>query len=118
MVWVWEPPSDQDRNVLEPWGDGAEITRWMFSTPTTTRGATKGCPSRVSCSPVGLVAKVIVVVRGRMSRMTSVVRPTESSTTRWIRYQTLAEVSPTVGIVNVPDVDPVVGCTKGWKCVS
>ncbi len=67
---------------------------------------------------MGLVESVIVVVRGITSTYVSSVRPAGSTTERWIRYQTLAEVSPNDGIVIEPLVSPLVGCRNGWKCVS
>ncbi len=114
MACVCAPPSDQDTKFCPPWGDGAPIVRWIPTTPTTELGAVKGAPSRVSCRPVGFVAKVIVTVRGRTSRITSVTRPALSTTDRWIRYQTLGEVSPIVGITKEPLVMPAVGGMKGW----
>ena len=76
------------------------------------------CPSSLSWSPAGEVANVIVVVRGSTSRKASWVKPTESMTERWIRYQTLAAVSPRVGTVNEPPVTPLVGGRTGWVCAS
>jgi len=90
----------------------------MPSTPTTVDGAVKVCPSSLSCSPAGVVVKVIVVVRGNTSRMASFVRPAESMTDRWMRYQTLAAVSPRVGTTKEPPVTPLVGGRTGWVCVS
>ena len=98
MVWILAPPSDQDWNTLPPCGEGASIVRWMPSTPTTADGAVNVCPSSLSWSRRRVV-KVIVVVRGSTSRKASWVRPTESMTDRWIRYQTFAAVSPIVGTV-------------------
>ena len=44
--------------------------------------------------------------------------PVESVTVRWMRYQTLSEVSPVVGTTKEPDLAPVQGAMKGWVCVS
>ncbi len=90
------------------------MLRWMFSTPTTTVGAVNGCPSTVTCSPVGLVWNVIVEVRGRTSRVTAVMRPCESATWRLTRKKTFGEVSPIVGTKKEPLVLPLVGGRKGW----
>ena len=90
----------------------------MPSTPTTVDGAVNGCPSSFNWSPAGLVVNVIVVVRGTTSRKLSAVRPAESMTERWIRYQTLGDVSPTGGTTKDPPVDPLVGGSTGWVCVS
>ena len=57
-------------------------------------------------------------MRGRTSRKVVCVRPAESRTVRWMRYQTLADVSPVVGIVNEPLVAPLVGGMNGCVCVS
>ena len=46
------------------------------------------------------------------------VSPAESRTVRWMRYQTLAAVSPVVGIANDPLVAPVVGGDERMVCVS
>src|SRR5262245_22009658 len=89
----------------------------MFSTPTTTLGEVNGWPSRVSCSPAGLVWNVMVEVRGRTSRVTSVISPAESTTWRWIRNQTFADTSATTGTTKEPLVIPLVGGRNGWKCV-
>ncbi len=80
------PPSDQDEKIqLAPWGDTASRLRTMPSTPTKVCGAVTGWPSSRSCSPAGLVASVIVDLRGWMSRLTDCVSPPESVTRRWNR---------------------------------
>ena len=61
-----------------------------------------------------MVARVRVTTRGTRSTNTECVSPGVSRTVRWIRYHTLAAVSPVVGMVKVPPVAPVVGSTKGW----
>ena len=101
----------------EVWGEGAPRLRMMLTTPMTSCGAISGWPSRVTCSPFGLVESVIVDVSGITSRTFSFVKPAGSTTSRWIRYQTLGDVSPITGITNDPPVDPLVGGTNGWKCV-
>ena len=118
MSWMRAPPSDQDWKTLPPWGEGASMLRIMPSTPTTVDGAVNGWPSSFNWSPAGLVVNVIVVVRGTTSRKLSAVRPAESMTERWIRYQTLGDVSPTGGTTKDPPVDPLVGGSTGWVCVS
>jgi hypothetical protein len=85
----------------------------MPSTPTTVAGVVSTSPSTLTWRPAGLVWKVIVVVRGTMSRVFSLVRPSESTASRWMRYQTLGEVSPVVGITNEPLAEPVVGGMNG-----
>ena len=46
-------------------------------------------------------------------------RPEESFTVRWMRYQTsVSSVCPSVGMVNDPDFAPVVGGTNGWMWVA
>src|SRR6185295_17575621 len=92
--------------------------RWMPTTPRTEYGAVTGWPSSVSCAPVGLAAMLIVAVCGVMSRSTVVVAPPGSLTVSRMRYQTLAETSPMVGITTDPDLDPVVGCMNGCVWVS
>ena len=72
----------------------------------------------MSWRPAGFDEKVIVTFRGRRSKNVDVLRPPESVTVRWMRYQTLSEVSPVVGITNVPLFTPVHGARNGWKCVS
>src|SRR5262245_56328999 len=118
MSWTRAPPSDQDWKTLPPCGEGASIVRVMFSTPTTVRGAVKGWPSSLSWRPAGEVVKDIVVVFGRTSRNFSSVRPAESITDRWMRYQTLGEVSPSVGTTNEPVLDPRVGGRTGCVWAS
>jgi hypothetical protein len=122
MSCVCEPPSDHETKLYvlppETWGEGAPSVRVMFTTPSTLWGAVKGWPSSVSCSPVGLVWKVIVAVRGTTSTYVSAVSPPESTAERWMRYQTFADVSPSTGTTNEPPVIPLVGGMKGWKWVS
>src|SRR5688572_21387872 len=86
MLCTRAPPSDQDEKTqLVPWGDTASRLRVMPSTPTNVCGAVTGCPSRRSCNAAGLVASVMVDLRGWMSRLTECVRPPESVTRRWNR---------------------------------
>ena len=92
--------------------------RIIPSTPTTVDGAVNDCPSSFNWSPAGLVVNVMAVVRGTTSRKLSAVRPVESMTERWIRYQTLGDVSPTGGTTKDPAVDPLVGGITGCVCVS
>src|SRR4026209_1607558 len=89
----------------------------MPATPSNTIGAACGVPSSVISRPGGLVSSVTVRTIGTMSRYTEWVRPPASVTVRWIRYQTLLSVSPTVGMVNDPPVTFVVSGTKGWEWV-
>jgi hypothetical protein len=48
-------------------GETTPSVRSIPSTPTTVAGVVSGCPSSVIWRPGGLVVKVIVVLRGRMS---------------------------------------------------
>ena len=95
MSWIARAAVGPGLEDVAPWGEGASMLRMMPSTPTTVDGAVNGCPSSFNWSPAGLVVNVIVVVRGTTSRKLSDVRPAESMTERWIRYQTLGDVSPT-----------------------
>ena len=56
-------------------------------------------------------------IRAERPRNDELVSPEESLTVRWTRYQTFADVSPRVGMVNEPD-SPDVSGTNGWKWVS
>ncbi len=56
---------------------------------------------------------VIVEVCGITFRNVSCVSPAESTTDRWIRNQTLGEVSPRTGTTKDPPVTPEVGGTNG-----
>ncbi len=56
--------------------------------------------------------------RGNTSRCTLCVSPAASVTVRWMRYHTLAEVSPVVGTTKLPLVTPLVVGRKGCECVS
>ena len=49
-----------------------------------------------------------MTVRGSMSWKVLCSTPAESRTVRWIRYQTLAAVSPVRGMVNVPLFLPLI----------
>jgi hypothetical protein len=122
IVCVAAPASDQDVIVyvvpLFVCGETTPRVRWIPSTPTTLAGVASGWPSRVSWRPDGLVAKDIVVLRGTTSVYVVEVSPVESVTVRWMRYQTLAEVSPVVGTTKEPDLAPVQGAMNGWVCVS
>ena len=92
-----------------------------LATPTTLSnayGAATGWPSSLSCRPAGLVASVIRTTRGNTSRCTVCVRPALSLTVSRMRYQTLAAVSPVVGITKLPVVRPLVAGRKGWEWVS
>jgi hypothetical protein len=60
----------------------------------------------------------MVLVRGTTSTNAVLVSPPESRTVSRTRYQTLAAVSPVVGMVKLPEVMPVVGCRNGCVCVS
>src|SRR5262245_27378416 len=100
MVWTCVPPSDQESNVFAPCGDGASMVRITPTTPSTSAGVAMGWPSSVSPSPGGLVSKCIVAVSGWTSTTASPVRPTESVARRKTRYHTLADVSPSVAVVN------------------
>src|SRR5262245_8265591 len=100
MVWACAPPSDQESNVFALCGDGASMVRITPTTPTTSAGVAIGWPSSVSSSPGGLVSKCIVAVSGWTSTTASPVRPTESVARRKTRYHTLADVSPSVAVVN------------------
>ena len=66
-----------------------------------------GCPSSRTLSQPGVVSRVTVVIRGTTSTKVVAVRPPRSRTVRWTRYQTLTDVSPTVGILNQPDQGPL-----------
>ena len=44
--------------------------------------------------------------------------PPESLTVRYSRYQTFAEVSPLLGMANVPLMMPTLSSMAGWVCVS
>ena len=57
-------------------------------------------------------------LRGRTSRKSSWAAPLESSTRRWMRYHTLAAVSPRSGTVNLPLLTPLVDGTKGCRWLS
>ena len=89
--------------------------------PTTLSkecGAVTGWPSSVTRRPAGSVARVRVAFRGTTSTKVEEVRPPETRTVRWMRYQTMAAVSPRVAMVNEPVYEPVVDGTCGWVCVS
>ena len=122
MAWVAAPPSDQDSKVknVSPWS-AARPRPASRRIPTTldVTGVVSGWPSSVTCRPGGVVARWSVETRGMTSRKVVWVRPPESLTVRWMRYQTLAAVSPEVGIVNEP-VLRAAGRrgTNGWVCVS
>ena len=73
-----------------------------------------GWPSRSSWRPDGIVTSWIATVRGITSRNVDDVRPPESVTVRWIRYQTFGSVWPTLSAVNDPDVAPLVEGRNGW----
>src|SRR5688500_47770 len=115
MACARAPPSDQDSNsyVTPPavWTAGASIRRLRPATPVTESGAGRGSPSNEICTPATSASSRIVARRGWTSRNTLRVRPAGSVTVRWTRYQTFGEVSPVVGITNVPDFEPVVGGT-------
>ena len=53
--------------------------------------------------------KMMLYSGGWMSRVVVCVNPPESRTVSVMRYQTLGETSPVVGIVNEPLVTPVIG---------
>ena len=60
-------------------------------------------------------ASEMVEVRGTTSRYVVDMAPLESVTVRWIRNQTMAEVSPSMGTVKLPLVIPLVaGTVPGW----
>src|SRR5262245_9763195 len=122
IVWVAAPPSDQAWKTqvvpFRTWGDGASRVRTIPATPVKMKGAVTGVPSSPRVRPAWLASRVTSAFRGRTSRVTSLVRPNESCTRRWMRYQTFALVSPLVGMVKEPLFAPVVSGTKGWKWVS
>src|SRR5262249_49155986 len=100
------------------WGTCTPIVRERPTTLLKEKGGAVGCPSSRTLSPPGAVSRVTVVTCGTTSTKVVAVRPPVSRTVRWIRYQTLTEVSPTVGIANEPDLDPDVGGMKGCTWVS
>ena len=100
MVCTCTPPSDQESKVLAPCGDGASRVRITPTTPVTSAGVARGCPSSVNPSPGGLVSKCITDVTGWTSTKVSPVSPNESVARRITRYQTFADVSPSVCVVN------------------
>jgi hypothetical protein len=81
-------------------------------------GAVAGTPSTVTCSPAGFVATVTFDLRGFTSRCAWPGWPSVSVTVRWIRYQTLLDVSPDVGTSKQPLSTPVIGPRNGWVWVS
>ena len=89
MLCTAAPSSDQSLKVqVRPaaiWGLGASSCRVMPCTPRTENGVATGCPSSLSCNPLGLEASVIVAVRGRMSTNVVFVSPAESRTVSMIR---------------------------------
>src|SRR5262245_6844810 len=121
MLCTGAPPSDHRSNTqifpLARCCVGAVSLRLMLTTLPTDSGVVCGWSSSSSSRPGGFVWIVIVEVRGWMSRYDVWDRPTESVTVRYIRYQTLIEVSPVVGMVNVLDVKPLVAAINEWVCV-
>ena len=74
----------------------------MPSTLVTSTGVENGCPSTVTSRPGGSVVNGMVDFLGRMSTESFPVPPLESVTVKIIRYQTLSDVSPSLGIEKVP----------------
>ncbi len=60
----------------------------------------------------------MTAVLGAMSRKVVVESPPESLTVKYSRYQTFAEVSPLLGMANVPLTMPTLSSMAGWVCVS
>ena len=120
-VCVTSPPFDQDSNSYSPssfvCGDRVPNVLNMPSTLVTATGVENGCPSTVTSRPGGLVVNVMVDFLGRMSTESFPLPPFESVTVKIIRYQTLSDVSPSLGIEKEPLLTPSRGGSS-CLCVS